>query len=397
MRVSPLNETTVSNRDAILNSPALQDVTLADPDLGGDVDQFIGVTVDRLRLFHTPFGLSVSNPLSSICQPLPCTFAQSTTTIYHSLLDHCQGPSCPREPHHHSQGRTPRCTLAGQTPSPHYGSPLYPTLPRLRMDGQRDCPVVAAEATLPTGPFRSSQNQSFIPTQAWHHVRDVFGSLGLVRTQTLQAALRHLLPSYPPISSDVLDSILLPRSALVPLLLISLIGEDSSADHASPQETRCLHFRRSLLEELLKAMSKIFHLAQLQSLLEAFYSAVNKTLLPKGHGLHRSVRSVSEVGYLILHSRVRDAADPTTLKKLILLSPMSLLTKLLLRTPISRTSMQESPPCTPSCPHLLHPQPQEYPQEDQPYLSPMPKSLRPTPQTPDGNAAPLQNNSCPAI
>ncbi len=36
-------------------------------------------------------------------------------------------------------------------------------------------------------------------------------------------------------------------------------------------------------EELLKAKSKIFHLAQLQSLPEAFYSAVNKTLLPKGH------------------------------------------------------------------------------------------------------------------
>ena len=42
--VPQLISTTVpSNRDAILNSPALQDVTLADPDLGGDVDQFIGV------------------------------------------------------------------------------------------------------------------------------------------------------------------------------------------------------------------------------------------------------------------------------------------------------------------------------------------------------------------
>ncbi len=42
--VPELISTTVpSNRDAIINSPALQDVTLADPDLGGDVDQFIGV------------------------------------------------------------------------------------------------------------------------------------------------------------------------------------------------------------------------------------------------------------------------------------------------------------------------------------------------------------------
>ena len=157
------------------------------------------------------------------------------------------------------------------------------------MDEQRDCPVLAAEATLPTGPFRRSQNQlhsqSLIPPQAWHLVRSadnpadlasrgqssrpchfqlwwsgpplaVFGSLGLVRTQTLQAALRHWLPSYPPISSDVFDSILLPRSALVPLLLISLIGEDSSADHASPQETRCLHFRRSLLRRTPQSQVK---------------------------------------------------------------------------------------------------------------------------------------------
>ena len=65
------------NRDDIVNSPCLKDAQLADPDLGGAIDIFIGVSdiddcvtggprkVDGLRLFQTPFGLSVSGPCST--------------------------------------------------------------------------------------------------------------------------------------------------------------------------------------------------------------------------------------------------------------------------------------------------------------------------------------------
>ncbi len=76
-------------------------------------------------------------------------------------------------------------------------------------------------------------------------------------------------------------------------------------------------------KETSKAKALIFRLAQLQFLPEVFLSTINKTQLPRNHGLHRSVISLADAGHLVVHSRVRDRADPSTLKKLIPLSAHS--------------------------------------------------------------------------
>ncbi len=72
-----ISTTVPPNRDEILKTPCLKDATLADPNFGGAIDIFIGVSdiddcvtegprkVDGLRLFQTPFGLSVSGPCST--------------------------------------------------------------------------------------------------------------------------------------------------------------------------------------------------------------------------------------------------------------------------------------------------------------------------------------------
>ncbi len=85
-------------------------------------------------------------------------------------------------------------------------------------------------------------------------------------------------------------------------------------------------------KETSKAKALIFRLAQLQFLPEVFLSTINKTQLPRNHGLHRSVISLADAGHLVVHSRVRDRADPSTPKKLIPLFAKSPLIKLLIRT-----------------------------------------------------------------
>ena len=85
-------------------------------------------------------------------------------------------------------------------------------------------------------------------------------------------------------------------------------------------------------EETSNAKALLFKLAQLQSLPEAFYAALNKSTLPKSNNLHRFSLSIADQGYLQLSSRVRDPSKPSTPSKLIPLSPKSPLTKLLIST-----------------------------------------------------------------
>ncbi len=66
-----------SNREEILKLPSLHNLPLADPELGGDVDLFLGnmdidgcvfegsLRFDGLKAIHTPFGLSIAGPLHS--------------------------------------------------------------------------------------------------------------------------------------------------------------------------------------------------------------------------------------------------------------------------------------------------------------------------------------------
>ncbi len=82
------------NRDDILNSPYLKDAQLAEPDLGGAIDVFIGVSdiddcvtggphkVDGLRLFQTHFGLSVSGPCST-----PSAVGANAASVQSALPD----------------------------------------------------------------------------------------------------------------------------------------------------------------------------------------------------------------------------------------------------------------------------------------------------------------------
>jgi len=70
------------NRDEILKLPSLSNTTLADPELGGEVDIFIGnmdmdrcihdgvLRFDGFKAIHTPFGLSIAGPLQPGC-PAP--------------------------------------------------------------------------------------------------------------------------------------------------------------------------------------------------------------------------------------------------------------------------------------------------------------------------------------
>ncbi len=71
-----------SNREAILKLPSLHNFPLADPDLGGDVDLFLGnmdidecvfegsLRFDGLKAIHTPFGLSIAGPMHDNSQTL---------------------------------------------------------------------------------------------------------------------------------------------------------------------------------------------------------------------------------------------------------------------------------------------------------------------------------------
>ena len=64
-----------SNRQEILNLPSLRQLPLSDPDLGGQIDLFLGnmdlddctyegcLKFDSLKVINTPFGWSVAGPL----------------------------------------------------------------------------------------------------------------------------------------------------------------------------------------------------------------------------------------------------------------------------------------------------------------------------------------------
>ncbi len=56
-------------------------------------------------------------------------------------------------------------------------------------------------------------------------------------------------------------------------------------------------------KETSKAKALIFRLAQLHFLPEVFLSTINKTQLPRNHGLHRPVISLADAGHLVVHSR----------------------------------------------------------------------------------------------
>jgi len=138
--------------------------------------------------------------------------------------------------------------------------------------------------------------------------------------------------------------------------------------------------------ELKESKQLLIRLAQLQSFPEVFNSIKENKSLPKSHALYKTANKMEE-GHLVIHSRVRNASNPSTPHRLIPLHAKSPFTKLLGRSTLPTHTCWSLCPSLHFGTYVLRTQSAQSPQVHQPHLCPLPKGIRLPSPSPEGSTS----------